>query len=397
MSAHHHHTHHIETLPETPRISREERQAATRKVTLVGAALNTVLSLAQIAGGFLTQSQALIADGFHSLSDLASDFVVLLASHLAHQEADDNHPYGHGRIETLATVILGLMLAGVAVAIFLQAWGRLFSGAPLPIPQAIAIAFAAIAIIGKEALYHYTMHTAKRIHSPMLKANAWHHRSDAISSVVVLVGIAGAQFGFPWLDPLAAMVVAVMILYMAGQLIMESTSELVDTGLAPEEVQEIHDFIAEIEGVENVHLLRTRRMGGHVLADAHLQVNGRISVSEGHFISDQVMYRLRKRFPDIKDVIIHIDPEDDETAHPCQNLPSRKELLDALEAVPGTASLWPHIRDIDLHYIAGKIQLEIILDSAPPSAALIHFENACKTITCIQQINFMHKVSAQSI
>ncbi|QTR48282.1 cation transporter [Thiothrix litoralis] len=393
MMGGHHHSHHVEKiLPETTHISREERQSATRKVTLVGAALNTVLSLAQIAGGFLTQSQALIADGFHTLSDLVSDFVVLFASHLAHQEADDNHPYGHGRIETLATVILGLMLAGVAVAIFMQAWGRMFSGVPLPIPQPIALAFAAAAIIGKEALYHYTMRTAKRVNSPMLKANAWHHRSDAISSVIVLLGIAGAQFGYPWLDPVAAMVVAAMILYMAAQLIMESTSELVDTGLAPEEVQEIHDFIADIEGVENVHLLRTRRMGGNVLADAHLQVNGRISVSEGHFISDQVMHRLRKRFPDIKDVIIHIDPEDDETAHPSQNLPSREELLATLQAMPATAALWPAIDDFTLHYNDGKIQLELMLQETPSPEAIRTFQQACDSITCIEHLGFFTKL-----
>ena len=387
----HHHTHHVEALPEAAHVSREERQSATRRVTLVGAALNTVLSVAQIAGGFFTQSQALIADGFHTLSDLVSDFVVLFASHIAHQEADDNHPYGHGRIETLATVILGLMLAGVAVAIFMQAWGRMFSGAPLPIPQAIALAFAAVAIIGKEALYHYTMRTAKRIHSPMLKANAWHHRSDAISSVIVLLGIAGAQFGYPWLDPVAAMAVAAMILYMAGQLILESTSELVDTGLAPEEVQEIHDFIADIEGVENVHLLRTRRMGGRVLADAHLQVNGKISVSEGHFISDQVMYRLRKRFPDIKDVIIHIDPEDDETGHPCQDLPSREALLAELQAIPSSAALWPTIEDFTLHYNAGKLQLEVMLKEMPSSEALKGFQQACTSITSIKHVSFFTK------
>ncbi len=398
MGGHHHHSppHHIEAMPEgTAHVSRAERQAATRKVTLVGAFINACLSLAQIIGGFLSQSQALIADGFHTLSDLASDFVVLMASHLAHKEADDNHPYGHGRIETLATVILGLMLAGVAVGIFMQAWERMFSEQPLPIPQTIATAFAALAIISKEALYHYTIRVAKRIHSPMLKANAWHHRSDAISSIVVLVGIIGAQFGFPWLDPLAAMIVAVMILYMAGQLIMESTSELVDTGLAPEEVQEIHDFIAAIEGVENIHLLRTRRMGGHVLADVHLQVNGRISVSEGHFISDQVMYRLRKRFPDLKDVIIHIDPEDDESSHPCQNLPSRKALLEALEVASDSNTIWPLIEDIDLHYINGKIQMDVVLASIPHQEALADFEHACNTVGCIERVAFLNKIAPQ--
>lgn len=390
MGGHHHHAH-TGVPPDTPDISREERQKATRRVTLVGAFLNTILSVAQIIGGFLTHSQALIADGFHSLSDLASDFVVLAATQLAHREADDNHPYGHGRIETLATVILGLMLAGVAVGIFMQAWGRLFSGIPLPTPKPLAITFALAAIVGKEALYHYTMHTAKRIASPMLKANAWHHRSDAISSVIVLLGIAGAQFGFPWLDPVAAIAVAIMILYMAGRLIMESTSELVDTGLAIEEVQEIHDFIADIEGVENIHMLRTRRMGGRVLADVHLQVDGRISVSEGHFISDQVMHRLRKHFPDMKDIIIHIDPEDDETSHPSQHLPTRKQLLTQLQTQSATQALWPFIKQIHFHYIRGKIELEAITKDDPSETLLQDFKQICSAIDSIRCVSFLNE------
>ncbi|MEB4589437.1 cation diffusion facilitator family transporter [Candidatus Thiothrix sp. Deng01] len=389
MGGHHHLQ--ADAPPNAPDISREERQAATRRVTVVGAFLNTVLSIAQIIGGFLTHSQALIADGFHSLSDLASDFVVLAATHLAHREADHNHPYGHGRIETLATVVLGLMLAGVAVGIFLQGWGRLFSDTPLPTPKPVAIAFAAAAIIGKEALYRYTMHTATRLNSPMLKANAWHHRSDAISSVIVLLGIAGAQFGFPWLDPLAAMAVAAMILYMAGQLILESTSELVDTGLADEEVQEIHDAIARMEGVDNIHLLRTRRMGGRVLADVHLQVNGRISVSEGHFISDQVMYRLHQRFPDMRDIIIHIDPENDETIHPSRHLPSRAELIQQLQGRPDTQSLWHLIDQINLHYIKGKIDLEVILKDLPTESALANFKQACASIYNLGTVKFLYE------
>jgi cation diffusion facilitator family transporter len=394
MGGHHHHQHtQTDSQLDAHGISREERQAATRRVTVVGAILNTILSIAQIIGGFATQSQALIADGFHSLSDLASDFVVLTATHLAHREADHNHPYGHGRIETLATVVLGLMLGGVAVGIFIPAWGRLFSGMALPTPKPIAIAFAAAAIIGKEALYHYTMHTARHLHSPMLKANAWHHRSDAISSVIVLLGIAGAQFGFPWLDPLAAIVVAIMILYMAGQLIMESTRELVDTGLSAEEVQEIQDFITGMDEVENIHLLRTRRMGGRVLADVHLQVNGRISVSEGHHIGETVMYRLRKRFPEIKDVIVHIDPEDDETTHPSKNLPSRRKLLEELHTQTATAILWPFVADLTLHYMDGKISIDVILEGTIPQEALADFEHACNTVACIDQVTFLRKVA----
>ena len=250
------------------------RQDITRRVALVGMSINIFLTIAQVIGGILTHSQALIADAMHTLSDLAGDIVVLFASHHAGKDADEKHPYGHGRIETLATVVLGLLLGAVAVIIFLRAWDRLAGHTPLVVPDPWAMGFAALAIIGKEGLYHYTVHVAKRINSPMLKASAWHHRSDAISSVLVLLAIGGAQLGFPWLDSVAAILVAIMIFYMAIQLILESTSELVDTGLETTEVQEIRDFINGVNGVENVHLLRTRRMGGHVLADVHIQVDG---------------------------------------------------------------------------------------------------------------------------
>ncbi|MFN3785598.1 MAG: cation diffusion facilitator family transporter [Thiothrix sp.] len=371
----------------------KSRQAATQQVTFVGMAVNITLVIAQIIGGIFTASQALIADAIHTLSDLVSDAVVLFAAYHAGKDADANHPYGHGRIETLATVIIGLLLGGVAVAIFTQAGERLLGDAPPVTPNVWAMGFAALAILGKEALYHYTMHVAKRIHSPLLKANAWHHRSDAFSSAVVLLAVGGAQFGLPWLDAAAAMLVAVMIFYMAIQLILESTSELVDTGLEPNEVETIRQFICDINGVENVHLLRTRRMGGRVLADVHLQVDGQISVSEGHHIGETVMYRLRKQFPSISDVVVHIDPEDDETTHPCANLPSRLELLDTLRAQAATAPLWAHVENILLHYIDGKIALDLLLHTMPAQEMLADFEHACKTVDCIERVTFFSRVA----
>lgn len=385
MSAHH----------ETPMASNtpdNSRKAVTSRVALVGMAVNIFLTVAQIIGGILTHSQALVADAMHTLSDLVGDIVVLFAAHHAGKAADANHPYGHGRIETLATVILGILLGGVAAAIFLQAWDRLTGDAPLVTPEPWAMAIAALAIIGKEGLYHYTVHVAKRISSPMLKASAWHHRSDAISSVLVLLAIGGAQLGYAWLDSVAAVIVAIMIFYMAIQLILESTSELVDTGLDAQAVQAIREFICVIDGVESVHLLRTRRMGGRVLADVHLQVDGRISVSEGHHIGETVMYRLRKQFPSISDVVIHIDPEDDETVHPCKNLPSRAELLNTLQTLPAAASLLHNIDDLTLHYNGGKLQLEVVLNEPLAAEVIAGFREACRSIPLIGQISFFTKI-----
>lgn len=386
MGGHHHHTHPVasETNP--------ERKAATQRVTLVGALVNAFLAIAQLVGGFFAQSQALIADGIHTLSDLASDFVVLIAAQHAHKDADDNHPYGHGRIETLATVILALMLAGVAVGIFLHAWGKLFSGEPLHAPHWLAILFAALAIVSKETLFHYTMRTAKRINSKMLVANAWHHRSDVISSVVVLVGIAGTQLGILWLDSVAAMIVAVMILYLAIRMILDSTNELVDTGVDNDTADAIRNFIRPLPGVEDVHMLRTRMMGGNILADAHIQVSSLISVSEGHQIAEHVNRELKAAFPDITDVTIHIDPEDDETAKPCADLPLRHELLDMLHADPRTAALWPALERTVLHYLDGQLQVEFHIKPTATKQALADFHDACKTVACIERTTFHQEI-----
>lgn len=339
----------------------QNKKTATQRVTLVGAAVNALLAIAQLVGGLVTGSQALIADGFHTLSDLVSDFVVLFAAQHAHKEADDEHPYGHGRIETVATVVLGLLLSGVAVGIFMRAWERLFSEEVLVAPEYWALLFAALAILAKESLFHYTMRTAKRVKSKLLEANAWHHRSDVISSVVVFLGIGGAQLGFPWLDSVAALVVAVMILYMAGRMMLDSTLELVDTGMEPEKAEEVQQFMAGLPGVVSVHMLRTRLMGGKIFADAHIQVQSHISVSEGHRVAENVMQQLKSRFPEMSDVTMHIDPEDDEVARPSAGLPLRGEILEQLSADEDCASLIALLDKLVLHYIDGMVEMDIYL------------------------------------
>ncbi len=386
MSGHHPHT------PDLHSPQDSTRQSITKRVALVGMAVNLLLTIAQLIGGIWAHSQALIADAIHTLSDLLGDIVVLFASHHAAKDADEDHPYGHGRIETVATVVLGLLLGVVAAFIFYSAIERLFGHTPLVMPSATAMGFAALAIIGKEALYQYTIYVAKRIQSPMLKASAWHHRSDAISSILVLIAIGGAQLGYPWLDAVAAIMVALMIFYMALQLILESTSELMDAGLAPEQVQEIRDYINSLNGVESLHFLRTRRMAGQVLADVHIQVDGRLSVSEGHYIGEAVLYKLKRQFPMISDVVVHIDPEDDEAGSPSRQLPSRSKLLAELQTLPAATALWPLIHSITLHYINGAMHIDIILHTLPDSQVLAEFRQACQCIHSVQCINFMHQI-----
>jgi cation diffusion facilitator family transporter len=297
--------------------SLKERYFQIRRVTLVGSAVDLSLGIIKIVGGWFSHSQALIADGVHSLSDLATDVLVLYAAKHAHAEADADHPYGHARIETAATVGLGVALVVIGIGIIWDSVNRLMSPETLTVPESWAIAIAGVSVVAKEAVYHYSMGYARRLDSELLRANAWHSRSDAISSVVVIVGVGGALLGLTYLDVVAAVVVAIMIGKIGFDVAKSSMSELIDTGLAPEELDDIRDTIQSVNGVESLHLLRTRRMAGRVLVDVHLILSDpRVSVSEGHQISETVRGVLMGRFENIADVTVHIDPEDDEHMAP---------------------------------------------------------------------------------
>jgi cation diffusion facilitator family transporter len=334
------------------------RYQQVRKVTLIGSLVDFLLGVAKIIVGWLAHSQALIADGVHSLSDLATDFLVLYAAKHAHRAADEDHPYGHGRIETLATVGLGIALIGIALGIGYDAMRRMNSPDLLLNPGWVALSVAALSVFSKEAIYHYTRNAAKRLRSNMLMANAWHSRSDAISSIVVVIGVAGAMMGYPYLDSVAAIAVAVMISKIGFELVRDSTKELIDTALEPEVTEAIRREVFDIDGVRALHMLRSRRSGGDALIDLHIQVDPRISVSEGHQIGDTVRRQLLDRIEEVTDVTVHIDPEDDEQNSPCDQLPLRGDLIEALKL------RWEHIEgvkadQVTLHYLDGKLQVEL--------------------------------------
>jgi cation diffusion facilitator family transporter len=339
----------------------EIHSRAGQKVTIVGALVNLLLSFVKIIGGYFGQSAALVADGIHSLSDLLSDVMVMFAIKHGSQPADEEHPYGHARIETVATVILGAILAMVAVGIAWDAVERVMHRDTLVVPKMIVILIAILSIISNEWLYQYTLRIARQVNSGLLEANAWHHRSDAISSIVVLVGVVGAVIGVLVLDAVAAIVVALMILKIAWDLISSSFKELVDTAVDEETLEEIRKVISNVDGVVNLHLLRTRQMGPSVLVDAHIQVNPRLSVSEGHQIADTVHAKLIKGVESVQDVTIHIDPEDDEQGPVNQHLPLRSDLMEMLEEDMSTLPEAQNINDIVLHYLDGKVEVEILL------------------------------------
>ncbi|MBT3745009.1 MAG: cation transporter, partial [Candidatus Thioglobus sp.] len=263
------------------------RAKASQKVTLIGAVVDFFLAIFKIVIGILGNSGALIADGIHSFSDLLSDGVVLYAAKHSSEEADDEHPYGHERFETVATLGLAIILAVIGIGIIFDAFDRLSNPSDLSHPT-LLLSIAAISIFSKEALYWYTLKVAKTYKSEMLRANAWHHRSDALSSIVVFIGILGSLNGYLYLDGIAAIVVGFMVLYIAWELGLSATKELVDTSIDAQQVEKLRYAIGQISGVNSVHSLRTRKIGQLISCDVHVQVDPYLSVSEGHIISVSV-------------------------------------------------------------------------------------------------------------
>lgn len=339
-----------------------ERYQAAQKVTWVSAAVNVVLTVLQIVVGYLGRSQALMADGLHSLSDLLADFLVLFANRHGSRSADESHPYGHGRIETATTLILGVMLIGLGVALL---WG---AGMRLQAPQTIqtvhpaTLWIALVTLAAKEGLFRYMLREAKRLRSQMLIANAWHSRSDAASSLVVALGIAGNLAGFVFLDLVAAVLVAFMIAHMGWKLGYEALQELVDTAVDEKDVEAIRQTLLETPGVRGLHELRTRKMANQALVDAHVLVDPRISVSEGHHIAERARKRLLEGH-EVLDVMVHIDPEDDHAVtRPSARLPERRLLIEHLERRLETSLA--AAEKITLHYLDGKAEAEVFLPAA---------------------------------
>ncbi len=334
------------------------RYAAARKSTWVSILINTLLTFLQVTAGFFGHSQSLMADGLHSLSDLLADFLVLFANWHGNRHADEKHPYGHARIETAATLILGVALAALGVALLIAAGMRLQHPENIHAVHPLTFWVALIALGAKEGMFRYMLAVAKRVRSQMLVANAWHARSDAASSLVVLIGIGGNLLGYTFLDLVAAAVVGMIIAHMGGKFALEALAELVDTGLSEEEVAAIRASLLATPGVRGLHELRTRKMADNALVDAHIMVDPKISVSEGHYIAEAARWAVLKQHH-VMDVMIHIDPEDDLLAKTNAGLPSRAILIKHLEQRLGSA-LPPGYYAV-LHYLDGKIEAELFL------------------------------------
>lgn len=340
-----------------------ERYREAQKVTWISVTVNVLLTVLQIVVGIIGKSSALVADGMHSLSDLLCDFLVLFANRHGAKDADEEHPYGHARIETATTLVLGVILMATGAALLWGAAQRLQDPSALQKVHVMTLWIAILTLAGKEGLFRYMLHVARKLRSRMLEANAWHARSDAASSVIVVAGIAGNLAGVTSLDLLAAALVAAMIFRMGWKQAYHALMELIDTSLDEQEVAAIRATLLATPGVQGLHELRTRRMGDRALIDAHVLVDPRISVSEGHYVAETARARVLKAHAAL-DVMVHIDPEDDSAVKRSVHLPPREELLRQLGQRLGDRM--PAAEQIVLHYLGGKVDAEILLPE--PSA-----------------------------
>ena len=335
------------------------RFAEGQRITWISVGVNIVLTTMQIVVGLVAHSQSLIADAMHTLSDIVADAFVLVANRKGAEAADADHPYGHGRYETAASLVLGLLLAGTGAGILITAASRLQDLGSAP-PVGVAAMWAAlITLAAKEGLFRYMLVTAERLRSPMLVANAWHARADALSSLVVAAGIGGALLGFNFADAVAAIIVGAMIVKAGLKFTWDAIRELIDTGLSVEEVAAIRRTIGATPGVLSMHELRTRRMAHQVLVDAHVQVNPRISVSEGHRVAESARRRVLGNHPEVLDVLVHVDAENDLMGNAAVDLPDRETLLGHLRELLGASP--PDFGRTTLHYLGNRVEAEVFL------------------------------------
>ncbi|MBS4765270.1 cation transporter [Alistipes sp. kh20] len=292
----------------------EIRKRRIYRVTLVGFVVNLVLSFAKLAAGIVGRSGAMIADAVHSFSDLATDVVVIAFVRISSKPRDDGHDYGHGKYETLATIIISLALGVVGAGILVNSIRDIrvvVDGGLLPRPGLIALAAAVLSIVAKEILYRYTVREGRAVDSPSVVANAWHHRSDALSSLGTLVGIACAYFlGQKWriADPIAALVVAVFIFKVAFDLIRTGLDELLECSLPADVEQEILQIVTADPGVREPHNLRTRRIGASIAIEVHVRMDGAMTVAQSHALTVDIEHRLRARFGEGTMIAIHVEP-----------------------------------------------------------------------------------------
>jgi cation diffusion facilitator family transporter len=333
------------------------------KAIIIGAVANLLLSIFKFAGGILGNSVALVADAIHSLSDLVTDVIVLFTHRIGQMPQDEDHPYGHGRAETIGAAVIGLIIIATGIGVIHETWQSINEGSE-KIPGLLAATAAVISIIINEGLFHYTRRVGEATQSPSLIANAWHHRSDAISSIAALIGIIGAGQGFPFMDPLAGAIVGGMIVKVGIDITRQGVRDLMDTALSEEHTQKIHAILKEIPEVLHFHDLRSRVIGGEFLIDVHILVDPEMTVTEGHRVAEIARRNLIKAFDNIQDVLVHVDGESDADVEAIYPI-TRKELIEIARPLISELEgdiLHPEIR---VHHIKGKNILDVFIKIGP--------------------------------
>ena len=282
-------------------------KTATR-VSLVSVAGNTALSLFKLLAGILAHSGAMISDAVHSASDVLSSFIVIIGVKLSAREADREHPYGHERFECVAAILLSAVLAMTGILIGVRAVRSLGGGETIVMPGTLALVAAAVSIALKEAMYWYTRFYARRLNSAALMANAWHHRSDALSSVGALIGIAGARMGYPVMEPIASLVICLFILKAAYDIFRDATAKMVDRACDAETEKRLADCVLRQPEVLGVDRLQTRTFGSKAYVDLEIRLDGSMTLAAAHEIAEQVHDRIERDFPEVKHIMVHVNP-----------------------------------------------------------------------------------------
>lgn len=278
------------------------------RVSVITIIINLVLSLIKFAVGFFANSQALISDAVHSASDVVSTIAVIFGINISSKKADSSHPYGHERIECIFSIILAVILFVTGLSLGVSAIRVIIDGSKIIIPGKIALVASILSIVVKEWMYHYTKRAAKKINSSSMMADAWHHRSDAFSSIGSLIGIGGAIIGFPVFEPIASIVICGFIAKAAYDIFIDAVDRLIDSSCSEEEIEKIKQIIFEVEGVERIDKLMTRRFGSKIYVDLEIAQKGSLTLYESHEIAEKVHDRLEEEMKEIKHCMIHVNP-----------------------------------------------------------------------------------------
>ena len=288
-------------------------EKTSTRVSLVSVAGNTALALFKLLAGILAHSGAMISDAVHSASDVLSSFIVIIGVKLSVKAADREHPYGHERFECVAAIILAVVLAMTGLLIGVRAAESIGAGSqPRTAPGLLALIAAAVSILVKEAMYWYTRFYAKRLNSAALMANAWHHRSDALSSVGALIGIGGARLGYPVMEPVASLVICIFILKAAYDIFRDATGKMVDRACDAETERRLRVCVCKQPEVLGIDRLQTREFGNRIYVDLEICLDGRLSLVEAHAVAERVHDRIEREFPTVKHIMVHVNPYEEE-------------------------------------------------------------------------------------